>query len=138
VAKIYLKNYHEHLDIDPELYPKICASKSPRCGGQRLSTNVSRAAERYAQSHSFLVTPCCIDTAKALHHDAFLVMIRRLLYLRPIAIQATARAFPTAQGAEAGSDEDDSNRAAAAACENAETDAVGTYKAAGRRTPLMH
>jgi hypothetical protein len=85
------------------------------------------------------VTPCCIDTAKALHHDAFLATIRRLLYLRPIAIQATARAFPTAQvRAEAGSD-DDSRGAVAAACGNVETDAAGTCSpAAGRRNPRMH
>jgi hypothetical protein len=104
------------------------------------SSRLSRAAEYCAQSHSLLVTQWCIDTAKALRRDAFLAMIR-LLSLPPIEMKATAHAIPVAhQGVEAGSDEDGSMGAVAAACGNVETDAAGTCRVAGRRRkdPLIH
>jgi hypothetical protein len=103
------------------------------------STNLSRAAQHYAQSHSFPVIPCCIDKAKALRRDAFRAMIRRLLSLPPIAVKATARAFPGAQCDEEEGSDDGSRGAVAAACENVETDAVGTCRAAVRpKNPPTH
>jgi hypothetical protein len=105
------------------------------------STNLSRHAEDCAQSHSFLVTPCCIDTAEvSLRRDAFLAMIRRLSSLPPIAMKASAHAFPAAaQDVDAGSDGGGSRSAAVAACGNVETDAAGTRMAAGqRKIPLVY
>jgi hypothetical protein len=103
------------------------------------STNLSRDAEHYAQSHSSLVAPCCIDTAKALRRDAFLEMIRRLSSPPLIAMKASAHAFPAAQDVDAGSEDDGSRSAVVVACGNVETDAAGKRMAAGRRkNPLMH
>jgi hypothetical protein len=101
------------------------------------STSLSWYAEHYAESHSFQVTPWCIDTVTTLRRDAFPAMIRRLLCLPPIATEAAARAFPVDQGDEAG--RGDGSRGVVAACGNVETDAgAGTCTVAGRKNPLVH
>ena len=101
------------------------------------STSLSRTAEHYVESHSFQVTPWCIDTVTTLRRDAFPAMIRRLLCLPPIAMEAAARAFPVGQGGEAG--RGDGSRDVVAACGNVETDAdAGTCRVEGRKNPPVH
>jgi hypothetical protein len=49
--------------------------QAPQCGCLPVqSTSLSRTAEHYAESHSFQVTPWCIDTGTTLRRDAFHAM----------------------------------------------------------------